>query len=141
MASVDGEATVNDVRMISGGVFKHLTQIHFVEVSVFHALQEMRAQLKFPGPPLRPLALSQNPSCVGDLLVPFLAPRGVREDDSLASVHPSYLCWCEPILVTQPPPERLRAHDARHDDDGNRSTCSMPAGNVQKRVASAVART
>lgn len=57
-AGLDDEATFNDVRAMAGGLLEHSTQIDLVEASVFHPLQEMSAQLKFPGPPLRPLRLS-----------------------------------------------------------------------------------
>jgi hypothetical protein len=62
MASVDDEPAFENVGAMTAGVFKHATQVYFVELPVFHTLQEMGTQLEFPFPPRWPLACRQRSS-------------------------------------------------------------------------------
>jgi ketosteroid isomerase-like protein len=51
---LDHEPTLDDVGSVRTGSCEHLAKIDLVEVSVFHALFEMRGELDLPFPPIRP---------------------------------------------------------------------------------------
>jgi len=57
---------LNDIRPVLIGDFHHLTEFDFGEAAVHHALEEMRAELEVPIPPLRPFLILQTAT-----LLPF----------------------------------------------------------------------
>ena len=58
--SVDDKPPFKNVRTVPDRVFKHATQIDFVERTIFHALQKMGAQLELQNPPRWPRACCQK---------------------------------------------------------------------------------
>ena len=46
--------TIDDVRAEGSGTIKHSPQIDLIEAPIFHPFQQMRSELEFPFPPMRP---------------------------------------------------------------------------------------
>jgi hypothetical protein len=71
MLRLDDPPAFDDIPSILGGAFEHSPKIDLGEASVDHSLEEMRAELQLPVPPLRPCATTQgrSPSLLRVLLL------------------------------------------------------------------------
>lgn len=55
MTRIDDKTIFHDVCTITARMLEHAPEIHCIEIAILHALEDMRAQLELPRPPLWPL--------------------------------------------------------------------------------------
>ncbi len=88
MTSADDEPPLKNTWAHAARVLHHASQIDPCELAILHALQEVRAQFKFPRPPFRPRSRRQTASVCsgGSAVLPdacasarrlIIAPAGV----------------------------------------------------------------